>query len=294
MTPLNLRNADPSLLLRVEELTPDHIEREGLWNFNFKDLADVEEYLQLSNVYAIQYMSGSICVHGFVAFPKAHSPASKLPLILFNRGGNNFGNCESFPYPPRKLGRLTYSDAIFALGRIASMGYCVAASQYRGCYDDEQQDDFGGEDLLDIVHLREMLSSLPTIDTNRTGIIGYSRGGMMALLLAAKYDWVRTVVTVGALTDTVSWFGQQKPIEWSEARSPLCQAQHLRARAPILLMHGKNDAVVPCKQATDFSDRLSQLCIPHEIKLFSGGSHYLAEDDASVADKLQSWLSKNL
>jgi dipeptidyl aminopeptidase/acylaminoacyl peptidase len=201
---------------------------------------------------------------------------------------------HKFNLAPRKLVRLKYSDAIFALGRIASMGYFVAASQYRGCYDEEQKDDFGGEDLLDVVNLREVLSCLPEIDTNRTGIIGYSRGGMMALLLATKYDWVRAVVTVGGLTDTVSWFGQDTPIEWANARSPLFNAERLRASVPILLMHGENDIVVPCKHAKDFSDRLIQLSIPHELVMFPGGSHYLAEHDAAVAQTLQSWLSSNL
>ena len=63
-------------------------------------------------------MSDGLRVKGFMARPS--SAQEKLPCVIWNRGGN------------REFGALNDQLATLFLSRIASWGYVVVASQYRG------------------------------------------------------------------------------------------------------------------------------------------------------------------
>src|SRR5688572_22258944 len=66
---------------------------------------------------AITYRSDGLQVKGYLAVPKR---GDRLPCLIFNRGGN------------RAFGALTDGYAARVLGKLATWGYVVAASQYRG------------------------------------------------------------------------------------------------------------------------------------------------------------------
>src|SRR4051794_39947773 len=76
--------------------------------------------LKKVNIYRITYLSDGFKVIGFLAEPKQKG---KYPCIISNRGGRwNFGLWQ--PY-----------DVAYYLGRMATWGYVVTASQYRGSSD---------------------------------------------------------------------------------------------------------------------------------------------------------------
>jgi len=56
------------------------------------------------------------------------------------------------------------------LGRIATWGYVVAASQYRGNAGGQGKEEFGGADVDDVLNLIPLLESLPQADTTRIGM----------------------------------------------------------------------------------------------------------------------------
>jgi dipeptidyl aminopeptidase/acylaminoacyl peptidase len=66
---------------------------------------------------SITYLSDGLNVKGYLVAPKN---AEKLPCVIFNRGGN------------REFGAWNDLAAAALLGRVASWGYVVVASQYRG------------------------------------------------------------------------------------------------------------------------------------------------------------------
>lgn len=68
------------------------------------------------------------------------------------------------------------------MGKMASWGYVVVASQYRGNDGGEGIEQFGGDDVNDVLNLIPVLNQLPKADTSRVGIEGGSRGGMMTYL----------------------------------------------------------------------------------------------------------------
>ncbi|RPJ22751.1 MAG: hypothetical protein EHM35_17930, partial [Planctomycetaceae bacterium] len=65
---------------------------------------------------SMTYLSDGLQVKGYLAVPKH---GDTLPCIIFNRGGN------------RAFGALTDGYAARMLGKLATWGYVVAASQYR-------------------------------------------------------------------------------------------------------------------------------------------------------------------
>lgn len=89
--------------------------------FSFKSLKKVK-------MHSIVYKSDSLLVTGFMVTPK--NPG-KYPCIIFNRGGN------------REFARLNIMIATMLLAPIASEGYVVIASNYRGNGGSEGLEEFG-------------------------------------------------------------------------------------------------------------------------------------------------------
>ena len=120
----------------------------------------------------ITYLSDGLKVKGYVAYPKDTS--KKYPRIIWNRGGiGNRGLIDSF-------------TARGLFGQLASWGYVVFASQYRGNDGGEGKDEFGGNDLNDVLNLTSLAKEFEFADDNRWGIEGWSRGGMMTYLALTK------------------------------------------------------------------------------------------------------------
>ncbi len=94
----------------------------------------------------------------------------KFPCIIWNRGGyENKGAIDSF-------------TARGMFGQIASWGYVVFASQYRGNAGGEGKEELGGSDVNDILNLIPLADELPFADKEKWGMEGWSRGGMMTFL----------------------------------------------------------------------------------------------------------------
>ncbi len=120
----------------------------------------------------ITYLSDGLKVKGYVAYPGDTS--KKYPCIIWNRGGiGNRGVIDSF-------------TARGLFGQLASWGYVVFASQYRGNDGGEGKDEFGGDDLNDVLNLTPLAKEFEFADDDRWGIEGWSRGGMMTYLALTK------------------------------------------------------------------------------------------------------------
>ena len=98
----------------------------------------------------ITYLSDGLKVKGYIAYPVNQS--KKYPCIIWNRGGiANKGAIDSF-------------TARGLFGQIASWGYVVLASQYRGNAGGEGKDEFGGEDVNDVINLGSTVNSVKMIN----------------------------------------------------------------------------------------------------------------------------------
>jgi len=125
----------------------------------------------------------------------------------------------------------------------------------------------------------------PFVDAKRMGIVGYSRGGMAASLLAVQLDDVKAVVLGAGVYDfkkahdEVKIEGIRQNMEretgmTKEAirqRSSVLQMEKLKC--PVLILHGEKDINVPVSQALLLRDRLTALKKDFEIQLFPDKDH---------------------
>jgi len=58
-------------------------------------------------------------------------------------------------------------------------------------------DEFGGNDINDIINLYPIISSYKYCDKNNIGLYAWSRGCMMAFLVHKKVNWIKCII-VGA------------------------------------------------------------------------------------------------
>ena len=225
----------------------------------------------------IAYASDGLSVQGFLVRPKGPGP---WPCVICNRGGN------------RDFAAIDPAAVVDLLCRIASWGYVVAASQYRGWGESGGRDEFGGADLDDVMNLFPLLEAEPAADTARIGMYGGSRGGMMTLLALARTDRVRAAVLRCGVTDLTGWRQERGDMEavFKElipgydpaddtplrARSAVNWAGRLCRSTPILLMQGNADWRVNPVSALRFAERLLAADHPFRLVMLEGADHALS------------------
>jgi dipeptidyl aminopeptidase/acylaminoacyl peptidase len=138
-----------------------------------------------SVVEKITYLSDDLKVNGYLAYPKDTS--KKYPCVIWCRGG--YGNA----------GAIDEFNARGIFGQIASWGYVVFSSQYRGSAGSEGKDEFGGADLNDIINIIPAAEELEFAETELWGIEGWSRGGMMTYLTLTRSNILSVQLLAGAL-----------------------------------------------------------------------------------------------
>ncbi len=237
------------------------------------------------------YTSGAITVPCVIAQPKE---SGSYPCIIYNRGGN------------REFGKITPAYGEYLVERIASWGYIVVASQYRGLIGEEGADEFGGADVDDVVNLISVLKSLPNADTQRIGMFGWSRGGMMVYLALKKMHFIKAAVSVAGVADlleTAKRRPEMKKIfeelistgpdleEKLKERSIVYWPEKL-PKVPLLLMHGTADWRVNYEQSVQLANELTKRNFPVTLKLFTGGDHALTDYDDEVWKMTKEWFEK--
>ena len=241
----------------------------------------------------ISYLSDGLNVKGYLAVPKADS---LYPCVIFCRGGN------------REFGMITEESAEKSLGYIAKWGYVIIATQYRGVAGGEGKEEFGGEDVNDVLNLIDVLATIPKADTSRIGMYGFSRGGMMTYIALTKTDKIDAAVIHSGASDLfdselrrpimaqihselIPNYSTDREAEL-KARSAIHWVEKLNKNTPILLMHGGSDWRVHPQQAIDMADKLSELDHPFRFVFFENGSHSLRENREEVNSIAKGWLHR--
>ena len=193
------------------------------------------------------------------------------------------------------------------IGRYASWGYVVVASNYRGVGGSEGDvEEWGGADVDDAIAGVELLKGLGYVDLDRLGLVGGSRGGMMAFMMLAQMDIFRAAITFGAPTmihkqqaDEYIRRTMQKHLapdsivqHEAERRSVLAWAEKLDTTTPLLLLHGTGDRRVPPEHSLRLASRLQELEFPYKLVMYDNADHVLAgRRDESNAD-IKDWLDR--
>jgi len=246
-----------------------------------------------SVVEIITYISDGLKVKGYIAYPEDSS--KECPCVIWNRGGaGNRGAIDEF-------------TARGIYGQLASWGYVVFASQYRGNAGGEGKEELGGKDVNDVLNLITIADEIPSADKTKWGIEGWSRGGMMAYLALTKTDIFKCAVLVGAISDLKQniadnpnglkgykiYLGEKNLEDKIIQRSAINFADKLPS-IPYLILHGGGDDTVSPDQSTRMAERLKELHISHKLVILENGDHYLKNHRKEVDRLRREWYSKYL
>jgi dipeptidyl aminopeptidase/acylaminoacyl peptidase len=273
------------------------IKTNDYWTTVSKNDTLLNEYsfLDSLNFYAINYLSDTLKINGFLIEPKN---GNKLPTIIFNRGGN------------REFGALTIGLLIEWVAPIAKEGYIIVASQYRGNSGSEGKDEFGGQDVNDVLNLIPIIDNMPRADTTRIGMYGWSRGGIMTYLALTKTNRIKAAIIGGAPTDLLTLLDKRPEMEkvYNELipgyltnkttelknRSAIYWTDKLCRTTSYFILHGKNDSRVDYSQATNIVSKLKMENIKVENVFYDNADHIINEYRADKDAKILSWLKQNL
>lgn len=207
--------------------------------------------------YKFTYLSDGYRINAYISIPNS-SLNSKEPTkcVLFNRGGN------------RDFGRLD-SNATANICSICNR--IVIASQYRGADGSEGSDQFGGDDLHDVIKLIDLCENNFTfVDMDDFCVSGSSRGGMMTYMAARQDKRIKRIIAISAASDlfdlyecrddmksvlleTIGCTPQDNPAEY-EKRSAIRWYDEIKV--PVLILHCKKDDQVPFRQAEAMYEKL--------------------------------------
>lgn len=259
-----------------------------------------EETFEERNTFAgfeclrITYMSDGLKVVGFIWKPKV-TQGKKLPLIIYNRGGN------------QEFGKIIPVYNYFFYPYLAN-GFVIVAAQYRGVDGGQGKEEFGGAEVDDILNLIPLAQSLDYIDMKNIFMLGDSRGGMMTFLALKNKVPVNAAAVTGAPSDLRRALKERPsfdelykelipdydlhPAELLRARSAVNWADKIDA--PLLLMHGGADWRVDPMQTLLLAQKLQALGKPYQLLIYAGDDHGLSLNQADAETRIIAWFQQHL
>ena len=260
---------------------------------DLKKLQENEElykkYLKI-NIFKFFYLVDNFKVTGYLSIPRKNINGD-FPCIIYNRGGNrNFGKLHPF-----------------SLIEYTSWGYLTIASQYRGVDGGDGMEEFGGKDINDVLELIPILENIPSVDKNKIGMIGWSRGGMMTYLSLTKTDKIKAAVIGAGMANLLGSidnrpemeskvYSQLIPQYWNnkedelKRRSAVHFADDINENTPILILHGSSDWRVDPQDSLDMANILYKNNHPFRLYFFEGGDHGLTEYRDQVFKMVKEWF----
>jgi len=243
-------------------------------------------------------------LEGVLTLPPGR-PAKALPLVVLPHGG---------PIDVRdRVGFDWWAQAF------ASRGYAVLQPNYRGSsgygasFREKGMGEWGRRMLTDMSDGVQALATAGTVDKNRVCIVGGSYGGYAALAsVTFQHGIYRCAVSVAGVSDVSAimasdgdngdypsgrydqkLFGVKSASDSALKRiSPLLHPD--QASAPILLIHGKDDTVVPFVHSLTMSDALTKAGKTGQLIALDSEDHFLSREVTRVQtlEASVNWVEK--
>lgn len=268
-----------------------HLNKTPVWNEVAKNDTLKPQFRHLGNInfYFITYQSDGFTVKGIVIEPKLEG---KYPVVIFNRGGN------------RNYGQLTITTLMRLTAKLAENGYVIIGSNYR------EKDEFGGEEINDVLYLTETIKELEKADTSRIGMLGWSRGGMMTYLALQKSNKIKTAIVGNGASDLfdsakfrpkmeTNVFAECIPDYWEnrtselKKRSAIYWVDELNKNSSLLILCGTNDKRVNPKQADRIAKKLSEINYDFELKKYET-DHFFSRYREELNNLIINWFDMRL
>lgn len=241
---------------------------------------------------------------GYLTLPRGRE-AKKLPLVVLAHGGPAARDTPTFDW---------WSQAL------ASRGYAVLQVNFRGSAGFGAQHlqagygQWGRKMQTDLSDGVRHLAGQGLIDPARVCIVGASYGGYAALAGATLdrgvYRCAASVAGVSDLRRMVGWSKTNKGrtaqkywIRFMGADDPddpvlraLSPAEKVEGvTTPILLVHGRDDTVVPLEQSAIMQRALEKAGNPAEMVVMNGEDHWLSRGETRLRmlNAVTMFLEKN-
>ncbi len=286
-----------------------------LWFDRVGDVADIDKvYLtgppnpKGEETYGIKNERHPFKFWSYVFAPKPAERKGKLPLLLLPHGGVHADFDTYHTHIIREL-----------IGR----GYVVVAPEYRGStgYGKQYRDaiDYGGLEVDDVVAARDWaVETLPYVDGDRVGILGWSHGGLIALMAVFdhpdKFKVAYAGVPVSDLLARMGYSDDEYRAEFSapyhigktanqdvdeyRRRSPVWNAEKLKT--PLLIHTTTNDRDVNVVEVEHLIQALKAAGKDFQYKIYKDapGGHSFNRIDTTFArqsrEEIYAFLAKYL
>ena len=177
------------------------------------------------------------------------------------------------------------------LGSMASRGYVAASLSQPGYGNSDGPPDFCGPFTQDaVLVVIDFLRHKPFVDPNKVVLYGYSRGAIVASMVATKDPQLAAVVLGAGAYNFFSWYPTPlRGIDANIEREAGTSAEAFRSRSaiyhadkikvPVLLLHGAQDERIPVQQTEAFAEQLKAHGIDVKLKIFPNTRHGIPIDE---------------
>lgn len=222
--------------------------------------------------------AGGKKIHVFIIKPHGFDPAKKYPLIVNIHGGpqsqwlDNFrGDWQVYP----------------------GAGYVVALPNPHGSNGYGQEfcraisGDYTGKVMEDIDKVTQHLASLPYVDKERIGAMGWSWGGYAIMWLEGHNKHYKALASMMGIYNPRTmysgteelWFPRfdfgGKPWDIPETYAKIDPSAHVKNyRTPCLVITGERDYRVPYTNSLEFFTDLQEMGVESRLIVFKNDGHW--------------------
>ncbi|MGN6732441.1 MAG: alpha/beta hydrolase family protein [Candidatus Binatia bacterium] len=227
--------------------------------------------------YEVSFAGSGVTLGGILFRPATGS--KPLPAVIVLHGWARPG----VPGAPRVAGTAR---------RLSEQGYVALALSMRGWPPSSGWDDCGTAQPNDVAKAADWLATLPGVDGDSIGVLGFSLGGQVALFSGARSGRIKAIIAYFPITDVQRWGDTTSNIGIRYFYVPLvCGAGiqnspvHVAGQihAPVLLIHGDRDTEVPIEQSLKMQEALRKTGGHAELLVIAGGDHGLKGEQAKQA-----------
>ncbi len=251
------------------------------------------------------YKSDGLEISGYLCRSKKTNN-KKIPVIIYNRGGTgNFGKLSEEDLPD-----------FYAL---AKEGFAVYASNYRYIDKLGAIDEFGGDDINDVLNLYRIIKKIDYIDDQNIFMLGVSRGGLMTYKSLTKINLNAAAVLGGVanfknltderpifltgwtdLSEDLNYKGlknilqnfEQNKEEYLNERSAIKWANKINT--PLYILHSRQDGRVPVKGAIELVQQLNSFDKEYKFKIYDRKSHSLPYSKFNSFEEIIRWFKSHI
>jgi alpha-beta hydrolase superfamily lysophospholipase len=189
-----------------------------------------------------------------------------------------------------------------------SHGFAALTFDSRGHGDSDG--DLGPRAVTDAQRLVRMIAERPEVDERRVALRGSSMGGLLAIHAAATSERVAAVVAIcpaaeHMMLDDLRRLARGEPppaesalaqmrvdavglVAWLEEHD-VREAVELIGAKPLMLVHARDDEVVPCTHSEELYERAAE---PKRLLVLEGGDHRTAQHDLEIQGETLRWLAR--